>query len=98
MLTPDDVAAIAAAVWSHTEKPGAGNPVRAGAALTWMDSVHAGQNARLDGLSKQLGALSTTGLTDGQVQAIADKVAANPALVTAIAAAVAANLAARLES
>lgn len=98
MLTPDDVAAIAVAVWSHTEKPGAGAAVRTGAALTWMDSVHAGQNARLDGLSKQLGALSTTGLTDDQMQAIAAAIAANPDLVTAIAAAVAANLATRLES
>jgi hypothetical protein len=98
MLTPDDIAAIAAAVWSHTEKPGAGAAVRTGAALTWMDSVHAGQNARLDGLSKQLGALSATGLTDAQVQAIAAAIAANPDLVTAIAAAVAANLATRLES
>ncbi|MEV5944811.1 hypothetical protein AB0L92_40055, partial [Streptomyces sp. NPDC051994] len=98
MLTPDDIAAIASAVWSHTEKPGAGAPVRAGAAVTWMDSVHAGQNARLDALAKQVDGIATTGLTDDQVQAIADKVAANPALVTAIAAAVAQNLATRLES
>lgn len=98
MLTPDDIAAIASAVWSHTEKPGAGAPVRAGAAMTWMDSVHAGQNARLDSLAKQLGALSTTGLTDAQVQAIASALAANSDLINAIAAAVAQNLATRLEN
>ena len=97
-MTPDDIAAIATAVWSHTEKPGTGNPVRAGAAITWMDSVHAGQNNRLDGISKQIGALTTTSLTDAQVQAIAAAIAANSDLVNAIAAAVAANIASRLEN
>lgn len=90
---------IANAVWSHTEVPTAGaKPVRTGAAVVWMDSVHTGQNKRLDEISTQLGGLSTTGLTDDQIQAIADKVAANPALVNAIAAAVATNIAGRLES
>jgi hypothetical protein len=55
-------------------------------------------NAKADAILTQLGALSTTGLTDAQVQAIADKVAANTTLVNAIAAAVAANIAGRLES
>ena len=49
-------------------------------------------------LTAKVSSLSTTGLTDAQIQAIADKVAANPALVDAIAAAVAANIASRLES
>ncbi|MFJ2399867.1 glycoside hydrolase family 25 protein [Streptomyces xanthochromogenes] len=49
-------------------------------------------------LSKKLDGLSTTGLTDAQLQSIADKVAANPSLSDAIAAKVAANLATRLAS
>ena len=95
MATPQE---IADAVWSHTEKPGTGNPVRTGAAITWMDSVHSGQNTRLDAISTKLDTISTTGLTEAQIQAIADKVAANTTLVNAIAAAVAANIAGRLES
>lgn len=55
-------------------------------------------NGKADAILKQLGTLSTTGLSDAQIQAIADKVAANTDLVNAIAAAVAANIAGRLES
>jgi hypothetical protein len=79
MPTADE---IANAVWSHTEAPGSGKPVRAGAAITWMDSVHAGQNTRLDALAKQVtdltakvGSLTTTGLTPDQITAIANAVA-----------------------
>jgi GH25 family lysozyme M1 (1,4-beta-N-acetylmuramidase) len=79
MATPQE---IADAVWSHTEKPGTGNPVRTGAAITWMDSVHSGQNTRLDALAKQVtdltakvDSLTTTGLTPEQITAIATKVA-----------------------
>lgn len=79
MATPQE---IANAVWSHEEKPGTGNPVRTGAAITWMDSVHASQNTRLDALAKQVtdlaaavASLTTTGLTPAQITAIANAVA-----------------------
>lgn len=75
-------AEIATAVWSHTESPGGGKPVRSGAAITWMDSVHAGQNQRLDALAKQVtdltakvSSIATTGLTPEQITAIANAVA-----------------------
>lgn len=55
-------------------------------------------SSKLDTLSKKLDGITSTGLTDAQLQAIADKVAANPALATAIATKVADQLAARLES
>lgn len=59
------------------------------------------QNARqaldsVTALAKKVDALQTTTLTDAQLAALADKVAANPALATAIAEQVAAKLADRL--
>jgi hypothetical protein len=48
--------------------------------------------------ARKVDALTATGLTDAQVQAIADRIATHPTLVNAIAAAVAANIAGRLEN
>ncbi|MFI1166582.1 glycoside hydrolase family 25 protein [Streptomyces sp. NPDC020801] len=53
-------------------------------------------NALVKGVDQKLDAVQATGLTDEQVQAIADKVAANPALASAIADKVADLIATRL--
>ncbi|MEU9415148.1 N-acetylmuramoyl-L-alanine amidase [Streptomyces sp. NPDC048272] len=98
-LTADDLAKVAAAVWSHQEQgPPSGNPVRTGAAVGWMDSVHAGQNAKLADIASKVGALQTGQLTPEQITAIADKVASSPILADNIAKRVAADVAARMQA
>lgn len=72
---------IAAAVWNHTEvaKPGT-PPVRMGAVLGWMDTVHGNQNAALATAVAQLAALKATvaalvadgGLTAEQITAASE--------------------------
>jgi hypothetical protein len=91
-------AEIAKAVWEHTEAPGGGKAVRTGAAVTWMDSVHAGQNGKLDAILGKVGTPQPVTLTAEQVAAIADKLAASPTLAEQIAEQVAAKLATRLQS
>lgn len=95
MPTADE---IAKAVWAHTETPGSGKAVRAGAAVTWMDSVHAGQNAKLADIAAKVGAIQAGALTPEQITAIADKVASSPILAENIAKRVAADVAARMQS
>ncbi|WP_328434601.1 peptidoglycan recognition protein family protein [Streptomyces sp. NBC_00425] len=63
----------------------------------WMAaSVLVDQGKHVRALETKVAGLATSGLTDAQVKAIADKVAATPALADAIAARVADQLAARL--
>lgn len=95
MPTADE---IANAVWSHTEAPGNGAPVRTGAVITWMDSVHAGQNTKLAEIATKVGAIQTGSLTPEQITAIAAQVAASTPLAEKIAELVASKLAARLQS
>jgi GH25 family lysozyme M1 (1,4-beta-N-acetylmuramidase) len=73
-------AEIATAVWNHTETGPAGSkPVRMGAVLGWMDTVHGGQNRALATATAELGALKATvaelaadgGLTAEQITAAA---------------------------
>ncbi|MFJ5037924.1 peptidoglycan recognition protein family protein [Streptomyces parvulus] len=59
-------------------------------------SILIDEGKRMRDVQAKVAALATTGLSDAQVQSIADKVAATPALADAIAAAVADQLAARL--
>jgi hypothetical protein len=61
-----------------------------------LESILAYIGDRVLDVSTQVDGLATTGLTDAQVQAIADKVAASPQLADAIASKVADQLAARL--
>lgn len=95
MPTADE---IANAVWSHSESPGGGAPVRTGAVITWMDSVHSGQNDKLAEISAKVGAIQAGSLTPEQVTAIAAQVASSPVLAEAVAEKVASKLAARLQS
>lgn len=59
-------------------------------------SILIDEGKRLRALAAKVDTLTTTGLTDAQLQAIADKVAATPALADAIATRVADQIAARL--
>ncbi|MCY0963382.1 N-acetylmuramoyl-L-alanine amidase [Streptomyces sp. H27-H5] len=97
-LTAEDLDKVAKAVWSHTESGPPNSPIRTGAAMVWMDSVHAGQNAKLDGITTKLGTLQQVALTPEQITAIADKVASSPILADNIAKRVAADVAARMQS
>ncbi|MFL4491578.1 glycoside hydrolase family 25 protein [Streptomyces sp. VTCC 41912] len=88
-LTQADIAAVASAVWNYNEPgPDPKKPVRVGAVMGWMDTVHGNQNAALkqavaEGAAAQaaLAALSAAvgkagGLTADQVTAAAQAGAA----------------------
>ncbi|SHL76105.1 glycoside hydrolase family 25 protein [Streptomyces yunnanensis] len=88
-LTQADIAAVASAVWNYNEPgPDPKKPVRVGAVMGWMDTVHSNQNAALakavaEGAAAQsaLSALAAAvgkagGLTADQVTAAAQAGAA----------------------
>ncbi|PJN00784.1 hydrolase [Streptomyces sp. CB01201] len=89
---PEDDMPTPADVWSysHGDKPDVHQTLAnaANAAVAAQAGVAA--------LSKKVDALTTTGASDAQMQALAASIASNPALADAIAAKVAANIAARL--
>ncbi|MBX7464981.1 hydrolase [Streptomyces sp. MAG02] len=89
---PEDDMPTPADVWSysHGDKPDVHQTLANAAAAA------AAAQAGVAALSKKVDALTTTGASDAQMQALAASIAANPALSDAIAAKVAANLANRL--
>lgn len=92
-------AEIAKAVWEYAESLGNGKPpVRFGAVMAWMDPVHSDQNSKLDDILTKVGTPQSVALTDAQASAIADELAASPALAEKIAELVASKLATRLQS
>ncbi|MGW8326465.1 glycoside hydrolase family 25 protein [Streptomyces sp. NPDC055897] len=98
-LSQDNINRIADAVWNRMEAAGPGSkPTRLGTIVGWMDAVHEKQNGMITGLSKKIDGISLPAVSDAQLSALADKVAASPALSDAIAKKVTDAIAARLEA
>ncbi|MEV6720615.1 glycoside hydrolase family 25 protein [Streptomyces xanthochromogenes] len=91
---PEDDMPTPLDVWSysHGDKPDVHQT------LVNAANAAAAAQAGVVALTKKVDALTTTGASDAQMQALAASIAANPALADAIAAKVAANIAARLAS